>query len=63
VARGLPTSQVARQLHLSAYTVQDHLKSIVDKIGVRTRGEFVVRIFLDHYAPRFRSWDRSVGGS
>ncbi|HEY1282817.1 MAG TPA: helix-turn-helix transcriptional regulator [Acidimicrobiales bacterium] len=57
VARGLATNEIASQLHLSPYTVQDHLKSIFDKVGVRTRGELVSRIFFEHYAPRFTSWD------
>jgi len=35
--------------------VQDHLKSIFDKTGVRTRGELVGQIFLDHYATRWES--------
>jgi DNA-binding NarL/FixJ family response regulator len=52
VARGLSTGQIASRLYLSAYTVQDHLKSIFDKVGVRTRGEIVARVFFDHYAPR-----------
>lgn len=30
VARGLTTTEVAHRLHLSAYTVQDHLKAIFD---------------------------------
>ncbi len=52
VAQGLSTSDIADRLHLSAYTVQDHLKSIFDKTGTSTRGGLVARIFFDHYAPR-----------
>ena len=52
VARGHPTGEIADRLHLSPYTVQDHLKAIFDKVGVGTRGELVARLFFDHYAPR-----------
>ena len=52
VARGLPTSEIAGRLHLSAYTVQDHLKSIFEKSGTGSRGDLVARLFFDHYAPR-----------
>ena len=55
VTRGLSTTDVGQQLHLSAYTVQDHLKSIFDKTGAGSRGELVARLFFDHYAPRLRS--------
>jgi DNA-binding CsgD family transcriptional regulator len=52
VAEGLPTSAMARRLYLSAWTVQDHLKVIFEKVGVTTRGELVARVFLDDRPPR-----------
>lgn len=51
---GRSTKQMAAALHVSPYTVQDHLKSIFDRTGVRSRNELVGQIFLEHYLPR---WD------
>ena len=44
VLRGASTQAIGGELHLSAYTVKDHLKSIFDKIGVRSRRDLVARI-------------------
>ena len=59
VARGLPTNEIAAELHLSSYTVQDHLKAIFDKTSTASRGELVGRLFVDHYAPRLAPGDSS----
>jgi len=51
IARGLTNSEIAESLVLSPHTVQDHVKSLFDKLDVGTRQELVARVFLDEYLP------------
>ena len=48
--QGKTNKALARELRISENTVEDHLKAILGKVGVGSRGELTARVFSDHYA-------------
>jgi DNA-binding CsgD family transcriptional regulator len=55
VVRGLSTTEISAEFHISSNTVQDHLKAIFEKVGVRSRRELVGQLFAQQYQPRFEA--------
>jgi DNA-binding CsgD family transcriptional regulator len=51
VLGGASSSEIARTLYVSAYTVQDHLKAVFSKVGVHSRRGLVARFMAEQYIP------------
>ena len=55
ILRGFATAEIVEQLHITTNTVQDHLKAIFYKVGVRSRRELVAQILAHQYQPDNRA--------
>jgi DNA-binding CsgD family transcriptional regulator len=58
ICRGASTREISAHLSITANTLQDHLKAIFDKTGVRSRRELVAKLLREQYLPRARSGRR-----
>ena len=58
VFSGQSTRAISEHLRIAEHTVQDHLKSIFDKTGVRSRRELVATVFRQRYLPRMKAGDQ-----
>jgi DNA-binding CsgD family transcriptional regulator len=63
VLQGRSTREIAAELFIAPVTVQEHLKRIFDKTGVRSRRDLVGKVFFTHYEPRVRDNEaRAIDG-
>jgi DNA-binding CsgD family transcriptional regulator len=49
ICQGLTSQEISARLIISAHTARDHIKHILAKVGVTSRGELVAKLFTEHY--------------
>jgi DNA-binding CsgD family transcriptional regulator len=57
VFQGQSTQDISQHLRIAENTVQDHLKSIFNKTGVRSRRELVATVFRQRYLRHMKTGD------
>jgi DNA-binding CsgD family transcriptional regulator len=55
ILRGATTIQASQRLTVSPHTIGDHMKSIFDKTGARTRGELSATLFFGEHLSRIQA--------
>ena len=60
VLSGYASAEIAQELGIASFTVQDHLKKIFEKVGVRSRRALVARVLGEHHLPRLGSGARQA---
>lgn len=51
IVRGFSTKQISARLYIFEYTVQNHLRAVFEKVGVRSPRELLKKLFFEGLYP------------